>query len=147
MAFEADIETIRRIKADILRTGSQRLLTIAFDLSSLIKLRIQTKGENAGGSRFAPYGFGYAKARKAAGYQIGFVDFTRTGQFWASVGPRLISSSEGVSTVVIESRNARGQGIIEKAKPKRGDILGISEDETKIATDAYRDGLAKLIQL
>ena len=147
MAFEAQIETIRRIKADILGTAAQRVLSIAFDLSALIKLRIQTKGESAAGTQLAPYTPFTKSDRKSKGYQISFVDFTQTGQLWASVGPRLVSSANGVSTVVIESRNARGKEILEKAVPKRGNILEVSEEEIKIATDAYREGLAKLIQI
>jgi len=147
MAFEAEIESIRRIKADILGTGGKRLLTIAFDLSALIKLRIQTKGENAAGAKFVPYTALSKQLRKAAGYQIAFVDFTQTGQLWASVGPRLVSSANAVSTVVIESRNARGKEILDKAGTKRGNIREVSESETKIATDAYREGLIKLIRI
>jgi len=147
MAFEAEIERIREIKAKILSSGPQRVLSIAFDLSALIKLRIQTRGENSQGASLLPY-TPFTKAdRKAKGYQIAFVDFTQTGQLWASVGPRLLSSADGVSTVVIESRNARGKGILEKAVAKRGNLLEISESETEIATNAYREGLDKLIQI
>lgn len=147
MAFDAQIERISQIKADIIASQQQRLLSVAFDLSALVKLRIQTKGQNAKGGQFAPYVPSYARERKAAGYQIGFVDYTRTGQFWASVGPRLVSSAQNITTVVIESRNARGQEILRDAKPKRGNLLAASQKEIDFAQEKYTRDLAAKIRL
>lgn len=136
MSFEAKIEQVRAIKAAIVSNREPDLLRIAFDLSALIKLRIQTTGQNFKNEPFAPYTPFSKRLRKAAGYQIGYVDFTQTGQLWASIGPRSLGGTETAATVVIESRNQRGQDILTKAEPKRGNILLPSEEEIKFARQA-----------
>lgn len=145
MALEAEIERISALKARILSTQGQRALVVAFDLSALIKLRIQTSGENSQNAPFAPYTPFTVRDRKKKGYQVGYVDFTQTGQLWASVGPRLVSDGNGLAVVVIESRNQRGKDILTAAQPKRGNILLPSQDEIKFAQDAYIQGLTDLI--
>ena len=145
MAFEAEIQQIRQLKSDLLRTQAQRVLAIAFDVSALIKLRIQTRGENSQNEKLPYYTPFTVRSRKAQGYQVGFVDYTQTGQLWASVGPRLISEGDGKVSAVIESRNQRGKGILDKAVPKRGNLLLASEEELKIAQDAYTRGLENLL--
>lgn len=136
MAFEAERERIRAIKADLIANREADLLRIAFDLSALIKLRIQTTGQNFKNEPFPEYTPFTKRLRKAAGYQIGFVDFTQTGQLWASVGPRSLGNNETTATVVIESSNQRGKDIIKKAEPKRGNILQPSAEETQFAQTA-----------
>lgn len=145
MAFEAEIERIRQLKAEIMRTQAQRVLSVAFDLSALIKLRIQTKGENYQNKKLPYYTPFTVQDRKAKGYQVGYVDYTQTGQLWASVAPRLTGDSEGKVSVVIESRNQRGKDIFEKAIPKRGNLLTPSIEEIKIANDAYSRGVINLL--
>lgn len=145
MAFETEIQQIRQLKSDLLRTQAQRVLAIAFDVSALIKLRIQTRGENSQNEKLPYYTPFTVRSRKAQGYQVGFVDYTQTGQLWASVGPRLISEGDGKVSAVIESRNQRGKGILDKAVPKRGNLLLASEEELKIAQDAYTRGLENLL--
>lgn len=138
MAFEAEIERIRQIKADFIATQGQDMLAAAFDLSALIKLRIQTSGQSFKGDQLPYYTPFTVKDRKRKGYQVGYVDYTQTGQLWASVGPRLVSAGEGKASVVIESRNERGKGILDKAIPKRGNLLQASEEELRIAEDTYK---------
>lgn len=145
MSFQAEIDRIESVKAKILSTQGQRVLTIAFDLSALIKLRIQTSGENSQGSPLPAYTPFTVRSRKAKGYQVGYVDYTQTGQLWASVGPRMIAEGNGLSTVVIESRNQRGKDILTKAEPKRGNLLMASADEIKFAQDAYTKGIELLL--
>lgn len=138
MAFEAEIERIRQLKADFIATQGQDMLAAAFDLSALIKLRIQTTGQNYQGGQLPYYTPFTVRTRKAKGYQVGFVDYTQTGQLWASVGPRLISADNGIAKVVIESRNERGKGILDKAEPKRGNLLQPSADELKTVEESYK---------
>ena len=145
MAFEAEIERIQQIKADLLRTQGQRVLAVAFDLSALIKLRIQTRGENSQKQSLPYYTPFTVKSRKAKGYQVGYVDYTQTGQLWASVGPRLISEGGGKVSAVIESRNERGKGILDKSVPKRGNLLLASDEELKIAQDAYTESITRIL--
>lgn len=145
MAFEEKIAQLRRIAADIRASRDQRVLRVAFDLSALIKLRIQTKGESASGTKFAGYVPAYARERRAAGYQVGYVDFTRTGRLFASVAPRLLRSDADKTEVVIESREQRGQDILKGAERKRGNILLPSDREIAQKQIEYADGLARLI--
>lgn len=147
MAFEEEIGIIRQIRADLNRTREQRVLQVAFDLSALIKLRIQSRGENYQGSPLPPYTPFTVRDRKAKGYQVGYVDYTQTGRLWASVSPRLVSSDDGgVTTVVIESREQRGKDILERAEPKRGNLLLASDEEIKLANDAYNRGVQSIFQ-
>ena len=136
MSFEAKIEQVRAIKAAIASNREPDLLRIAFDLSALIKLRIQTTGQNFKNEPFRPYHPVSVRLRKKAGYQVGYVDFTQTGQLWASVGPRSLGGTETEATVVIESSNKRGQDIIKGAFLLRGNILLPSEEEIKFARQA-----------
>jgi len=136
MAFEAEIERIRAIKADLINNREADLLRIAFDMSALIKLRIQTSGQNFKNEPFVPYTPFTKRDRTKKGYQVGYVDFTQTGQLWASVGPRAISNDETTAVVVIESKNQRGKDILTKAEPKRGNILLPSAEEINFAQTA-----------
>lgn len=145
MAFEAEIAIIRQIKSDLLRTQAQRMLSIAFDVSALIKLRIQTRGENSQNQKLPYYTPFTVKSRKAQGYQVGYVDYTQTGQLWASVAPRLLSDGGGRCSVVIESRNQRGKDIFDKAVPKRGNLLVASAEELKIAQEAYTRSIERVL--
>lgn len=147
MAFERIIERIRQIKNEMTANREADALRIAFDQSALIKLRIQTKGESADGPAFSPYVPAYAKERKKAGYQVGYVDFTRTGQFWGSVLPRVKSSSVFSATVVIESSNQRGQDIVKGAAKKRGNILKPSKAEIELVRNANRERVRKYLQI
>lgn len=137
MALEAEIERIRQIKADFIATQGQDMLAAAFDLSALIKLRIQTTGQNYQGGQLPYYTPFTVKDRKRKGYQVGYVDYTQTGQLMASIGPRPISAENGIGKVVIESRNERGKGILESAVPKRGNLLQASADELKTVEEMY----------
>lgn len=145
MAFESEIQRIQQMKSDLLRTQAQRLLVVAFDVSALIKLRIQTTGENSQNQPLPYYTPFTVRTRKAKGYQVGFVDYTQTGQLWASVGPRLVSDGGGLCKVVIESRNQRGKDILTKAEPKRGNLLLASDEELKIAQEAYTRSIEKVL--
>lgn len=146
MAFEAIIERVRQIKADIIKNREAEVLKMALDGLALVKLRIQTKGQSADGPQFAPYVPSYAAERKKAGYQIGFVDYTRTGQFWASVRPQVETSNIFKTVVVIGATNARGSEILKGAEPKRGNLLQFSKDEIKLLEEMNQRRVAKYIK-
>lgn len=145
MAFEAQIEKIRAIKAALSSNREADLLRIAFDLSALIKLRIQTSGQNFKNEPFVPYTPFTKRDRTKKGYQVGYVDFTQTGQLWASIGPRIVGATDTAATVSIESRNQRGKEILDKAEPKRGNILLPSLEELQIAREANTQRILKYI--
>ena len=147
MAFERIIDRIRQIKQSLIDNREAEALRIAFDALALTKLRIQTKGENADNSPFPPYVPGYAKERQAAGYQVGFVDFTRTGRLWANVQPRVEASNVFYATVVVEGSEQRSKDIIQGAKRKRGNILRPSREELEFIRDANRRRVLKAFEI
>jgi hypothetical protein len=146
MAFEGIIQRIRQIKADIIQNRESDAMRIAFDLSALIKLRIQTSGQNSENTPFVPYTPFTVRERSAKGYQVGYVDFTQTGQFWANVRPRVESSNVFSATVVIEGDSARSKEIVQKAAPKRGNILQASKEEIALASEANKIRIQKYFE-
>lgn len=147
MPFQRVIERIRQIKADIINNREADALRIALDQVALIKLRIQTSGESADGSKFSPYVPAYEKSRKNAGYQVGFVDFTRTGRFWAVVRPSVESSNVFSATVIIQATDERGQSIAKGAQKKRGNILNPSKEEIELVREANKRRLENYLKL
>ena len=147
MAFERVIERIRQIKADIINNREADALRIAFDITALVKLRIQTSGKDASGSAFADYVPAYAKQRKKAGYQVGYVDFTRTGRLFANIAPKVESSNAFSTVIVIEGSDKLSKDIIAGAARKRGNILAASESEIELARNANRSRLEKYFNL
>lgn len=139
MAFgDALLNRIRQIKQDLISNREAEVLTIALDQIALTKLRIQTKGQNSNEQPFAPYTTAYAKERKGSGYQVGYVDFTRTGRMWANVRPRIVKSSPFSATVVMEGADQRAKDIIAGAAGKRGNILQPSQAEIELTRQANR---------
>lgn len=146
MAFERILERIRQIKADLIANREREVLQISFDQLALIKLRIQTSGKDSAGQSFAPYTLPYAKERAGAGYQIGFVDYTRTGQFWAGIRPTVTASDIFKTTVVLQSQNERGADILEGAKRKRGNLLQPSKEEIEFVRTANQSRVNKYLK-
>lgn len=138
MAFEQLLNRIRQIKANLINDRENEALRISFDQLALTKLRIQSKGQNSQEAAFAPYVPAYAKERQAAGYQVGYVDFTRTGRMFAAVRPRVESSDIFSATVVIEGSDQRSRDIIAGAAKKRGNILQPSKAEIELTRQANR---------
>jgi len=145
MVLDSIIAKIRQIKADIISNREADALRIAFDLSALIKLRIQSSGQNAAGASFEGYVPPYAENRKKAGYQVGYVDFTRTGRLMANIRPRVENSNVFSATVVIEGADQRSKDIINGAYRKRGNILEASPAEIALAEEANQSRLKKYV--
>ena len=143
MALEAILQQIRQIKQRLTSDREAESLRISLDLLALMKLRIQTEGKNSDEVAFLPYTPAYAKERKSAGYQVGYVDFTRTGRLWANVKPRVESSSVYSATVVIEGGEQRSKDIIAGAARKRGNILQPSRAEIELVRKANRQRILK----
>lgn len=141
MAFDGIrniINRLERIKQDLIGNREREVLLIALDQLALTKLRVQTKGHDFNERPFAPYVPGYAKERKAAGYQVGYVDFTRTGRLWANIQPRIESSTIFSATVVIEGSEQRSKDIVAGAARKRGNILQPTKSEIEFTRQANR---------
>ena len=132
------INRIKQAKAELIANREADALRIAFDQIALVKLRIQQSGQSASGGAFLPYTPSYAKQRKEAGYQVGFVDFTRTGRLFASISPRVESSDIFSATVVIQPDTEEGKKILQGLSNKRGNILEPSPQELEIVRAANR---------
>lgn len=146
MAFERILERIRQIKQNLINDRENEALRISFDQIALTKLRIQSKGQDFNERPFAPYVPAYAKERKASGYQVGYVDFTRTGRLMAAIRPRIESSDIFSATVVIEGSDQRSKDIIAGAARKRGNILQPSKSEIEFVRQANRERILKAFQ-
>lgn len=146
MAFEGIIESIRKAKADIIKNREQDGLRIAFDVLALVKLRVQTSGTNAAGEKFAPYTPFTVRERRKGGYQVGFVDYTQTGRFWASIRPRVEASDIFSVTVAIGPTDAYGREILDDAEPKRGNLLLASKEEIETARAANVQRVEKYLK-
>ena len=137
---------IRR-NVQALRDNRERELEIiGADLSALIKLRIQGSGENYQGAKFSPYSPGYAAQRTKAGFQIGHVDFTRSGRLWASVYPD-VDGNGAKYTIVISAHGVDNIEKVTKAEKKRGNILRLSADELNLAAQANEARVRKYLQI
>jgi hypothetical protein len=147
MAFERLIQTIRQIKHDLEANREADATRIVLDQIALTKLRVQTKGESASGAAFAPYVPPYSKERKKAGYQVGYVDFTRTGRMWAAVRPVTVSVSVFSATIGVQGADQRAKDIIAGAYPKRGNITEPSREEIELSRKANQDRVKKYFQI
>lgn len=117
----------------------KELLTIALDLSAQVKFRIQSSGRDSNNQSFAPYTPIYSRVRARAGYQVQYVDFTRTGRLMANIKPEILSSDINGATVRITARDSGNQSKLVGALKKRGNILVPTQDEINDAFEAYAE--------
>lgn len=146
MALEGVLESIRKAKADLIENRGKDALVIGFDLLALVKLRIQTSGKNFEGEPLAPYTPFTKRDRKSKGYQIGFVDYTQRGVFWAGIRPRIESANIVNAVVVIGPTDAYGQEVLNAAQPKRGNLLLASKEEIDIVNQANIERVKKYLK-
>lgn len=139
-------DQIRRNVEALRNNREAELKTIGSDLAALIKLRIQGSGENYQGAKFSPYTSGYATQRQKKGFQIGYVDFTRSGRLWASVYPD-VDGNGAKYTIVISAHGADNIQKVEGAVKKRGNILRPSQDELNLAEQANAARVRKYLQI
>lgn len=123
MTINEAIDRLRKARADIINNREREVVGIALDQIALMKLRVQGTGIQDNGQPFAPYSPKYARERARRGFQVGFVDYTRTGQFFASITPRVTESGVFTATVVIEPNNERGVKIIRAAFRRNGRLV------------------------
>lgn len=112
------------------------VLTIKLDQIALIKARIQQQGLDYQGTAFPPYTPAYARTRKNAGYQVGYVDLTRTGATLASLIPVITESSIFAASATIEPGNAESAKIIRGLEVKRPGITVPTKDELRFSEEA-----------
>lgn len=126
----------------IIRDRPKETLRISLNLLDQVRTRIQTSGNNSKNVQFPPYSASYAKQRKRAGYQVGYVDFTRTGRLWGNIAPFIVDNTKEVTVVEISARNPDLQDVlnwqapIPKATP-RGNILTPTQAELDFVEAAH----------
>lgn len=145
--FDNVIQRIQQIRHSLTANREAEATGIALDQLALTKLRIQTRGEGPDGQPFSPYVPAYSERRKKAGYQVGYVDFTRTGRMWANVRPIVVSSSVFSATIELQGTEQRAKDIIAGAEKKRGNILQPSPAEIELTRRANRERIRKYLQI
>jgi hypothetical protein len=136
-------DAIRKGINDLVDNRERDALQIAGDQLALIKLRIQTSGENSTGAAFTAYTSNYAKQRVKAGFQAAYVDFTRTGRMWANIRPQVIDSSVFSCRVEVKATLPNEQVKLEANSKRRGNILEPTQDEIDIVRKANRSRIKK----
>ena len=146
MSLKQLLDRISQAKQQMVANRESEALRIAFDQVALLKLRIQSRGENAQDAPFEPYTPVYAETRKSKGYQIEFVDFTRTGRMWANIGPEVTSSNVFRAVVDIGGRDEKTRAMLRGHANKRGNILAPTQAELSIIRAANRERILKYFQ-
>lgn len=140
------IARIEKARDEIVQRREAEVLALAFDQVALLKGRIQQSGLNSEGRKFEPYEARYSKERAGAGYQVEFVDFTRTGRLFANIRPVVRSSGLLQTVVVIEGGDDRSKRILAGAEKKRGNILEPTAEELDFIRQGNRNRILSKIQ-
>ena len=127
-----------RLKAWTANRGAE-VLRIGVSLAGQVKLRVSETGTNAGGSPFPGYTPGYRKTRAKLGFQVEYVDFTRSGALFRDVNAYIADDSPGRTVVTITARRNENQDKLRGAVRKRGNILTPAADELALAQAAYEE--------
>lgn len=141
--IQALIDRLRQAKADLIANREADATVIALDQIALTKLRLQQTGTDSKGQKFEGYTEGYKAERKEAGFQVGFVDFTRRGRTLGSIHPVVVESSIFAATVKLEASDEQSRAILRGLSIKRGNILQPSEKELQILRLVNRKRIAK----
>jgi hypothetical protein len=137
------IEKVRDAKRQLIANREADVLRISLDQIALVKLRIQTTGEDSTGGKFEPYTPIYAAKRKEKGLQVGFVDFTDRGRLWASIQPRIVASNVFSASVEIGPQNEGDAAKLRGLQGKRPNILQPSDQEIRLIKEQNRNRIQK----
>jgi hypothetical protein len=130
------IQRITQFRQALTARRTEDTLRISGDLKDQIQLRVQSKGETASGGAFAAYSPAYAKRRQDKGRQVARYDFTFTGDFWRSVGARLVAQSQDAATVAIMPERADNEAKLAGHNKRRPPLLEPSQAELNLARRA-----------
>lgn len=134
------LDGLNRLKARFEEAGraeAEDALNAGLSLTAAMKSRVQQEGLNSEEKPFEDYTPQYAKRRAKDGYQVGYVDFTRTNQTLGSTGPAIVEASPGRVVVEIKPRTAEGQLRVNGAFAKRGSIIANTPEEINAAGQEY----------
>lgn len=121
------------------------LLRIGVSLAGQIKLRISETGRDSEGQAFPDYVPAYKKTRARLGFQVEYVDFTRSGALFRDVNAYEVQEDGDRATVAITARRGENQDKLRGAVRKRGNILVPSQQELDIAVAAYEERRRKIL--
>lgn len=146
------IRTLKERLAALNQNRAKDALRIANDLNALVRLRINTRGQDFNNRPFTPYTPGYKKVRQKAGRQTRIVDFNFTGRLQAAT-QSFITEETGTKVVVTTTARGsdnqmklRGAATRPKARP-RGNILRPSTQEIQSAEQANQQRILRYLQL
>ena len=137
------LNKVRQGKAELIANRENDALKVAFDQIALVKLRIQSTGEAASGQKFPDYTAAYKSRRENEGYQVKFVDLTKTGKLMASISATVEKSDVFSATILIQADDELSQKILRGFFPKRGNVLEPSKEELEIIRAANRQRIYK----
>ncbi len=89
---------------------------------------------------------GYKKLRELDGYQAGYVDFTRTGEFWRSIAAQIESEDNERTLVIIKARDEKNQAKLDSFATKRGNILLLTSEEQEILNEISANRILKIFE-
>lgn len=144
--LSAVIQNIRQGINQMTANRESDALKICLDQTALLKLRIQSSGQNAQGSQFPDYVPAYKANRAKKGYQVAYVDLTRSGRLMASIMPRIVESNIFAAVVVIEGSDEQSKVILRGLSNKRGNVLEFSKEEIEQVRAANRRRILKYFQ-
>jgi len=129
---------------NIVNGAEERVQLIALDLVALISGRVKNKGTTAQGGFFSQYKS--TRARKKAGLQISFKDFTFTNTMWRDFDLLGINGSSGVINAEIGFRTKRSSKIYDyNVEKEKIEIIEPSEKELDLASEALLEWIGKQI--
>jgi hypothetical protein len=138
-------DRLKNVALEIRKTKARRGLAVALRVLALVKDRIQRTGENSEGQQFEDYVTAYSQRRKKDGYQVAYVDFTRTGRLWNKITPQVIKEDDKSVNVEVRARDQRNQDKLDGQFRKRGNILLPNEEEEAFATELARNQILEIL--
>jgi deoxyadenosine/deoxycytidine kinase len=138
-------DLLKNVALEIRKTKARRGLAVALRVLALVKDRIQRTGENSEGQQFEDYVTAYSQRRKKDGYQVAYVDFTRTGRLWNNITPQVIKEDDKSVNVEVRARDQRNQDKLDGQFRKRGNILLPNEEEEAFATELSRNQILEIL--
>lgn len=105
------------------------------DAVSMIKKRIQEKGENSEGGKYRDYEPSYLEYKKKEGKYKGYTDFSFTNQMWknTTLKPGSLFYDRGV----IGALSQENEDKLAKNTERFGKILALSNNEKKGLSETY----------
>jgi hypothetical protein len=146
MTIDEFKERLQQAQAELIANASADCFVIAAQIKALVAFRVQSRGYSFEERPFSAYTKPYAKQRAKQGYQVNYVDFTKTGKLWNNVQPFVEESNEQFTRVVITARNAEDQRKLQGAVKKRGNILKLSDNELTLLRQLAAQRVRKYFQ-